>query len=186
MPDPGPDPRRAAIADFYAVHARWLQNAVRLRASAPEATIEEACQTAWLKLLGRPDVTLDRRGRKWLLVVAAREARRMASAPERPSGSFVGETSDSPLEWREPVGPAGDPLELAIAHELHQQRVERLANASQRERRDLLLQAAGYSYTDLQQLTGSTFTAVNRRLSEGRRKLGADRTTRLRRRNKEE
>jgi DNA-directed RNA polymerase specialized sigma24 family protein len=186
MPSPGTDARRDAIADFYAVHARWLRRAIRLRASVPDATIEEACQTAWLKLLARPDISLDRRGRNWLLVVATREAWRAAGVPERPAGSFIGATGNRPYDAQEPPGPASDPLELAIAHELHEQRVERLADSSPRERRDLYLHAAGYSYTELQELTGSTYTAVNRRLTEGRRKLGADRASRRRALNDEE
>jgi hypothetical protein len=140
MSSPGPDRRSDAIADFYAVHARWLKRTVRLRATAPDATIEEACQTAWLKLLVRPDITLDRGGRNWLLVVAAHEARRAASGPERPFGSFIAATS--PFERQEPPRPASHPLELAIAHDLHEQRVDRLADASVRERRDLFLHAA--------------------------------------------
>jgi hypothetical protein len=37
----------------------------------------------------------------------------------------------------------------------------------------LFLQAAGYCYSDLQQLTGASYTAVNRRLTEGRARIGA-------------
>lgn len=66
-----------------------------------------------------------------------------------------------------------------IAHELHDRRVEQLGDAKPREATVLFLQAAGYSYRELQQLTGATYTAVNRRLTEGRARIGAGgRTTR--------
>jgi DNA-directed RNA polymerase specialized sigma24 family protein len=39
------------------------------------------------------------------------------------------------------------------------------------ERQGLFLKALGYRYHEIAQLTGSTCTAVNRRLTEGRRRL---------------
>jgi DNA-directed RNA polymerase specialized sigma24 family protein len=165
--------RRDAVGAYYAAQARWLERVVARRAKVPHATVQEACQTAWLTLVRRPDITLDGRGLRWLVVVATHEAWRSGMTPERPAGTFIGTTSDVALEWHEPPGPASDPLELAIAHELHDRRVEQLTDAKPREATVLFLQAAGYSYTELQQFTGGTYTAVNRRLTEGRGRIGA-------------
>ncbi|HEY4278976.1 MAG TPA: sigma factor-like helix-turn-helix DNA-binding protein [Conexibacter sp.] len=60
-----------------------------------------------------------------------------------------------------------------IVAEEHTARLERFGTPLPRERRDLLLQAAGYRYAEIAVLTGSTYTAVNRRLTEGRRRLDA-------------
>jgi DNA-directed RNA polymerase specialized sigma24 family protein len=173
MPSRDDTARRDAVGAYYAAHARWLERVVGRRAKVPHATVQEACQTAWLKLVRRPDITLDGRGLQWLIVVATHEAWRSGTTPERPAGTFIGCASDHDLAWEEPPGPASDPLELAIAHELHNRRVEQLSHAKPREATVLFLQAAGYSYTELQQLTGATYTAVNRRLTEGRARIGA-------------
>jgi DNA-directed RNA polymerase specialized sigma24 family protein len=137
------------------------------------AAAEDACQTAWLILVRRPDITLDARGLKWLIVVATHHAWRAAIPEERPVGGFITVTGDDPAGWQEPPGPASDPLELVIAHELHEERVELLARAKPHEATALYLQAAGYSYKELQKLTDSTHTAINRRLTEGCQRIGA-------------
>jgi DNA-directed RNA polymerase specialized sigma24 family protein len=49
--------------------------------------------------------------------------------------------------------------------------VERFAQLTAAERRALLLKAGGYSYHEIAALTASTYTAVNRRLTEGRNRL---------------
>ena len=168
-----PTERRESLAHYYAEHARWMERVVARRAKAPHATIEEACQTAWMQLAARPDITLDDRGLNWLVVVATREAWRLATTRERPVGAFAGRSDDEPFEREEPAGPASDPLELVIAHELHEERLQAFATLKPRERRELFLQALGYRYRELALLTGTSYTAVNRRINEGRKNLRA-------------
>lgn len=83
--------------------------------------------------------------------------------------------------------PAGAPAstpsaaDLALERLEHEQRVADLATLKPRERRELYLKALGYRYEEIDELTGSSFTAVNRRLAEGRaqlRQLAQDRDTR--------
>ena len=167
-PSPGSDARRDAIAHFYSERADWLQRLVARRATAPPQVIEDACQTAWMHLTRRPDIALDTGGFAWLLIVATREAWTQAAPKDLPAGVFIGVDRDQPAELPEPAGPASDPLELAIAHEEHAERLEAFATLKPRERRDLLLKATGYSYDEIAAMTGSTYTAVNRRLTEGR------------------
>jgi DNA-directed RNA polymerase specialized sigma24 family protein len=167
--------RHDAIATYYNAHAAWLEQIVARRAKVPHATIEEACQTAWLTLIRRTDITLDNRGLRWLTVVATHEAWRLAKIPERPVGPFIASTGDDPLEWQEPPGPASDPLELAITHEEHEHRLEHFADAKPREATLLFLQAAGYSYTELAKLTDSTYRTIDRRITKGRKRIGASR-----------
>jgi DNA-directed RNA polymerase specialized sigma24 family protein len=51
---------------------------------------------------------------------------------------------------------------------VHRERVARFARLKPRERRDLILSAGGFKYPEIAGLTGSTYTAVNRRITEGR------------------
>ena len=165
--------RAAAVARFYAEHCDRLHATITHRVHAPTATIEDACQTAWSTLLRRPDIDLDQRGLNWLTTVATREAWRQGStARELPAGAFIAaDLATGTGELPEPAGPAGDPADLALAHDEHNQRVGQLQALKPREREALYLQGLGHSYHAIAALTGSTYTAVNRRITEGRARL---------------
>jgi hypothetical protein len=63
----------------------------------------------------------------------------------------------------------GEPAALLPAELQHNERRARFAALKSRERRDLLLHAGGYTYTEIAQRTGSTYTAViSRRLRQHR------------------
>jgi DNA-directed RNA polymerase specialized sigma24 family protein len=164
--------RRAALATFYTAHQRSLSAAVHGRARwADDAIVADACAYAWLQLVRRTDVTLDRRGLSWLKLVATQEAWRLnGPSNDRPVGLFIAEPDDE-AEFFEPASLHGDPLVRVLDRETQHERLERFAQLKPRERRDLFLHAAGYSYTEIAALTDSTYTAVNRRLTEGRRRL---------------
>jgi DNA-directed RNA polymerase specialized sigma24 family protein len=168
--------RRDAITRFYGERAGRLQRLVTRRATAPPQVIEDACQVAWMHLTRRPDIPLDASGFAWLAVVATREAWTQATPKDQPAGVFIGFDGDQPAELAEPAGPGSDPLELAIAHEGHAERLEAFATLKPRERRDLLLKATGYTYDEIAAMTGATYTAVNRRLTEGRARARAARS----------
>ena len=161
--------RQQAIAAFYAAHAKPLRRAVARRVNAPAATIEDALHNAWAALLERPHVRLDHEGLRWLTTVAIREGWRLAStARELPAGAF------QPLAagvLPDPPGDASDPADQAAGRDDHERRAAALAGLRPRERRELYLQALGYSYDEIAALTDSTYTAVNRRITEGRAKL---------------
>jgi DNA-directed RNA polymerase specialized sigma24 family protein len=177
--------RRQALASFFAANERYLRRSVYRHALADHARIEDACAFAWLKLVSRPDITLDRQGFAWLATVAIHEAWRLPrDEREWPAGGFLPE-SDRDDEVNEPAGPVSDPADLALARKLHRDRLARFACLKPRERRDLILLAGGYGYSEIAQLTGSTYTAVNRRITEGRARLrpvGASRRVRTIRR----
>jgi DNA-directed RNA polymerase specialized sigma24 family protein len=164
-PEPGRE-RREALARFYAARHRILARAVARRARGLEdALVADACAYAWLKLVGRPDITLDRGGFMWLLVVATHEARRLdRPGPERPVGAFTGEPADAG-ELAEPAGLMDDPLGRVIALETHRERVTRFAGLRPRERRDLFLQAGGYRYDEIAAVSG--VSRCRRRMPRG-------------------
>jgi hypothetical protein len=158
--------RRDALARFYAARHRILVLAVGRRARGLEdALIADACAYAWLKLVGRPDINLNRGGFVWLLLVATREARRLdRGGRERPVGAFASEPVDAD-ELAEPAGFAEDPLIRVFEQEAHRERVQRFAALKPRERRDLLLQAGGYRYDEIAALSG--VIRCRRRLPRG-------------------
>jgi RNA polymerase sigma factor (sigma-70 family) len=162
--------RREQIGAFFAANATRLQRTVTRAARAPEPVIEDACQAAWAILLRRADITLDERGFSWLATVAIREAWRDASsARETPVGGFHGGRDD---EMAEPAHPDDRSAEQrALARIEHAERVDALRALKLREREALVLHGLGYSYNEIANLTNSSFTAVNRRLSEGRAAL---------------
>jgi DNA-directed RNA polymerase specialized sigma24 family protein len=166
-----PADRRNALAAFYARHHYRLTRALRARVHAVDDTvIADACAHAWLQLVRRPDINLDNQGLRWLTITATHEAWRLTdTSREQPAGSLS--TDAEPGELAEPCGNADDPLALAIAHETHHQRTQHFADLRPRERRDLYLQALGLRYREIARATGSSYTAVNRRLTEGRAHL---------------
>lgn len=168
--------RAAAIEAFYAQHAQTLERAVAARVCATTpATIEDACQTAWATLMRRPDIDLNDGGLAWLTVVATHEGWRLAShAREVPAGALSAHPTDDEHatgEIPEPAGEATDPADRALDAERHRDRVARFARLKPAERQALLLKAAGYSYADIAALTEASYTAVNRRIAEGRARL---------------
>jgi DNA-directed RNA polymerase specialized sigma24 family protein len=163
--------RRAQLDAFYRRHADRLRRRVASRVSAPDATIEDACQNAWAILLRSDHVTLDERGAHWLAKVAIREGWRLASTARDVPVGVAGDALEphgSALDPRA-TAPAAD--ELSFDRIVHEQRVADLTTLKPRERRELYLKALGYRYDEIAEVTGSTLTAVNRRLSEGRAQL---------------
>jgi RNA polymerase sigma factor (sigma-70 family) len=164
--------RREQIATFFAAHAPRLHTTVRAAARAPEPVIEDACQAAWTILLRRRDITLDERGLSWLATVAIHEAWRSASnARETPVGGFQ-TAMPGDGELPEPAHPDTPNAEdRALARIQHTERMSAVATLKPREREALYLYGLGYSYHEIGQLTNSSYTAVNRRITEGRAAL---------------
>jgi DNA-directed RNA polymerase specialized sigma24 family protein len=148
------------IGAFFATHAERLQRAVRSSVQRVAGEIiEDACQVAWTKLLRRPDITLDSRGFGWLTTVAVHEAWRQGSlAHERPAGAFT-----------TPPDPGTD--DKALDRIEHQERLQAMHVLKPREREALYLKGLGYSYQEIMTITNASYTAVNRRITEGRAAL---------------
>lgn len=160
--------RATAIDAFYREHHRRLERKLAGRiGGVSDDPIEEACQQAWTALLRRPDVRLDRDGMGWLTMVATQEAWRAARPKDVPTGAYALSADRGVIaEPGAHPGPALD--EQIVGRELHRQRVQHLARLKPAERQALGLHAVGCSYSEIGRLTGASYTAVNRRLAEGR------------------
>ncbi len=160
------------VGEFFAAHEGKLRRVVGRKINAPHALIEDACANAWAILLRRPDITLDEAGLKWLITVAINEALRLLhrTRGETPVGTFQRDprdhTTDDAYAPADTDMPGAD--ERALERIEHAERVDAFRELKPREREALYLKALGYSYREIARLTDSTYTAVNRRISEGR------------------
>jgi DNA-directed RNA polymerase specialized sigma24 family protein len=163
--------RREQIGAFYSRQASLLRRIVATRVLADAHTIDDACAHAWERLSADPGIDLDRGGLAWLAKVAIREGWRLTAIAGRecPAVAFTAGSEEADCGRWEEARPGVD--EDALARAEHDDRLKAFQALKCRERRDLFLQALGYSYDEIAVMTESSYTAVNRRLAEGRAQL---------------
>ena len=150
------------VAELYRRHYRDLQSAVASAVSAPRELIEDACQTAWTIMLRSQPCPAA--AFSWLRVVAIREAYRLCRATRDEHLEDLG----APHGW-EPAIAGAVTLDDAVEA---RRALRRLAELPQRQRQDLILRVAGYSYREIRQLTpGRTHTNVNKTLTRARARI---------------
>jgi RNA polymerase sigma factor (sigma-70 family) len=162
--DPTAARRRAALS-LLDSHATNLRRSARRVSICPDDA-DEALQRATLILLTKAPPHPPARLAGWMHVVTRREALAVRRERERLLGAELGE-----LHARAPC-----PAERAERREDSRRRVRLLLRLKPDQRRALVLKAQGYSYREMCELTGWTYTKVNRCLAEGRarlRQLGA-------------
>lgn len=163
--DQHPARSRAAVS-LLATHAVSLRRTARRLSLCPDDA-EEALGRATLILLTKAPPHPPRRLAGWMHVVTRREALAVRRERERLLGAEIGETIASG---------APCPAERAERRERSHDRVRSLTRLKPDERRALVLKGQGYSYREICELTGWSYTKVNRCLAEGRarlRRLGA-------------
>ena len=154
---------RGDEAELYGRHHDDLRRAVTHAVNAPRELIEDACQTAWtIMLQTQPDRTSIF---NWLYLVATREAFRLCQREQRhlhleamlPKGSRDAVIAD--------VFSIDDILEARDALAI-------LAGLPERQRADLTLLVAGFSYREIAAMTGGrTYTNVNKQIAKGRARV---------------
>jgi DNA-directed RNA polymerase specialized sigma24 family protein len=92
---------------------------------------------------------------------------------ETPAGPFRTPYADrtAPGELREPVGDDRDVADQVADRLLHDRRLNDLRTIKAQDRQALYLKALGYRYHEIAAILSITYTAVNRRITEGRRRL---------------
>jgi RNA polymerase sigma factor (sigma-70 family) len=148
------------LGDEAALFDRYQARLVRVvghAATASRQTVEDACAFAWMQLLRfQPQ---RRHVFAWLSRVAIREVWRLS-----------GEEGRAALD--------GEALDRLVSREMSSeerirwlQGVMALAALRADERELLMLAAAGYSYSEIGEITGHSNRAVERRLKRARRHL---------------
>jgi RNA polymerase sigma factor (sigma-70 family) len=167
---PTATPTRArAAAGLVAAHDAAFRRTAR-RHSLCAADAEDAYQRALLVALRKAPDTDPETLARWMHVVTRREAWAVRRARERAIGAAEVPRS-LPAQ-----GP--EPAELAERRERAALVARALATLKPAERRALALLAAGLSYAEICELTGWSYSKVNRCLAEGRAAL-RDRVARL-------
>lgn len=155
-------PRRDRALALLAQHsAAFRRTARRVSLCADDA--DDALQRAAIILLTKAPPHPPARLAAWMHVVTRREA--LAVRRERERLLLGGELSDSL------ASPGPSPAERAERVERSRARAGALARLKPAERRAIVLVGEGYSYREICELTGWTYTKVNRSLAEGRARL---------------
>ena len=152
--------------DLEAVYAdadRRLRQIVAFNVRAPEAVIEDACQTAWLRFTGRRDDIPPRALLPWLTTTATREALRLLGRSGRDVSLDV--LADAPIA----TDGARDPEQIA---ELRG-RLTALRSLTERQRRLIWLQGLGFSYDEMAARESATRRTVERQVLRARKRLRA-------------
>jgi RNA polymerase sigma factor (sigma-70 family) len=161
-------PLRGDEAELFRLHYARLVCRVQRGDGVPEAVAEDCASIAFLQLCRKQPERCDQTP-GWLRVVARHEA----YAWHRHRRRFPSLDQPVVLETGERVTFADlvrAPLDVELAFDAHEALGE-LAGLGERRRTALTLQVAGYSYREIQQLLGVSYTWVNRHITEGRAKL---------------
>ena len=165
------EPLRGDEAELFRLHYTTLVRRVQRRDGVPEAVAEDCASFAFLQLCRRQPIRCERTP-GWLRTVARHEAykwhrliRRFPSLDEGPlrTDSDGGERVSAADRVRAPVD-----MDLAVEA---REALRSLAGLGDRRRVALTLKVAGYSYQEIQELLGVSYTWVNRHITEGRAKL---------------
>jgi DNA-directed RNA polymerase specialized sigma24 family protein len=150
--------------ELYRRHHHELRRAVAHAVNAPRELIEDACQTAWTILLRRQPDRDTIFG--WLRTVAIHEAYRLSAVDRR--DARLEHLRPESGDWQDVTA---DPRSLEDALEALEA-LRALGSLPERQRADLTLKVAGYSYQEIRALTpGRTFTNVNKHLANARDRI---------------
>ena len=165
--EPTPPATSAALRgdedELYRRHHHDLRRAVNHAVNAPPELIEDACQNAWtIMLRAQPDRTSIL---GWLYVVATREAFRQC---ERERRHLHLETMLPKGSWDAVIADAFSIDDILEAREA----LTILAGLPDRQRADLTLLVAGFSYREIAHMTGGrTHTNVNKHIAKARARV---------------
>ena len=145
----------------YADLDRALRAIVAFNVRAPEPLIEDACQTAWLRLTPRRDELAPRAMLPWLVTTATREALRLVRHAER----------ELPLESLTGAHPVASPSPGPEAITELRRRLSELGALNRRQQRLIWLQGLGFSYEEMAGCEGNTMRTIERQVLRARNVL---------------
>jgi DNA-directed RNA polymerase specialized sigma24 family protein len=164
-----PQVRRLA-AEIYTEKRGYLLSIARRHAHT-ETDAHEAMQESLLSFLSHFDPDRGAPPLAWLALTLKRQCwqQRKVAHLDRQVGQEAERGTGQPGSFVDELSSLGaGPEERVIERDDARSRMKRLKDA---ERRALGLQSAGYSYREIGELCGWTYTKTNRCLSEGRAAL---------------
>ena len=158
----------AEVAELYDRHAVRVRRLVRLDVAGPEALVEDACQTAWMRLVRHHERVARGGAIRWLVKVARHEAWRVITreAREQP----LDELELNPGTRRSLATP-----DLVDDLVVRRGQVEAIRALSERQRQLVWLQGLGFSYAEIAGRTGDSRRTVERQLLRAHRALHDER-----------
>lgn len=144
---------------LYVALAGQLERIVRSQVWDCDAVVEDACQTAWIRLLDHAAGVRRSSVLSWLATTAIHEARRLLRRADR----YV------PLERVVAPALAPGPQESFEFRE----RLASLRRLPERQQRMLWLRGLGLSYADIASSTGCTERTVERQMLRAQRTIRA-------------
>jgi len=158
------------LRQLLADSEQLLRQQARKHAELPEDA-DDALQSAYLLFIER--YRGDWEPLAWLQTTVKRECwalyRNASRRRVRSLDAAIRSSADSDGPWVEALpSPVADPQECAERSDCVEEHRRALAELKPAERRALGLLAAGLSYAEICELTGWTYTKVNRCLAEGR------------------
>ncbi len=163
--------RKRAAVELISRDERTLKRTAR-RYSVCEDDAEDAYQRALEILLTKAPTADPRQLIKWMQTVTKHEALAIRRQRERLLGRPPGGTDETSGDWMELLPHRGDgPADLAERHEQVARCREAFQALKPQELRALTLLGEGFSYAEIGERTGWTYTKINRALAEGRQRF---------------
>jgi RNA polymerase sigma factor (sigma-70 family) len=161
------------IAELFAAHAVRVRRLVQLDVQAPDHVVEEACQVAWMRLVGHRTRVRRECAVRWLVRVARHEAwrqldrvRREQSLDELQERALTG-SHDANAPAR-PYLTTPDLMDELLAQ---WDRLDAVGDLPDRQRRLMWLPGLGFSYAEMARQTGDSRRTIERQLERARRSL---------------
>jgi DNA-directed RNA polymerase specialized sigma24 family protein len=153
----GRAPLRGDEAELFRDFKSHVRTARAVADEAPRAIVDDACGFAWQQFMGHQPER-DRNWRGWMITTAEREVWRLREIEASHLSLTVGEES---AVWDVPDRRD----QLAIRTRLREA-LGALAEVPARRRDVKALQTTGFSYEEICELRGLTYTRVNRMIAE--------------------
>jgi len=160
--------RLQAIAAMHAAHDEQLRRLVARRSSASDATIDDACSYAWMRLVTHEQVSLGPprwSALAWLTTTAIHRAWKLTDHDAR---THLVASLDELGQLAAAHGHSAPSAEDVAAQHL---RLDLVAQIPERPRRFLLRLAVGYSYAEIAAAEGVSVRTTDRQIARAKRIL---------------
>ena len=166
---PAGKPLHGDEADLFREFNSQFVRIVQRRVNASRDVVDDACAFAWQQFL-QHQPERDRNWRAWMVRTAEREAWRLDGVERRHTGMPVDElASRGRGQWE-----TADEHNHASIRLRLREALEAFARLPDRRRDIKALQITGFSYEEIAEMRGLTYTRVNRLLTEANATLRAE------------